>query len=91
MLIANARGTQTGAILEFYRGDGIEAIGQYNLKIIFRLRGSPQYNKRFCYCADWNVEANGRKLMTHVDDTRTKQDHKEKKYEERNGVRVYRR
>jgi hypothetical protein len=66
LLIANASGTANRAIWEFYRGDGIEAIGQYNLQIIFRLRGSPPYKKRFCYCVDWNVEVNGRKLMDHT-------------------------
>jgi hypothetical protein len=90
VLIANASGTTNRAIWEFYRGDGIEAIGQYNLKIIFRLRESPQYEERFCYCADWNVEVNGRKLMAHVDDTNTKQDHECENYVQKDGVRYYR-
>ena len=40
LLITNASGTANRAIWEFYRGDGIEAIGQYNLQIIFRLIGN---------------------------------------------------
>jgi len=65
LLIANASGTANRAIWEFYRGDGIEAIGQYNLEIIFRLQGRPPYKERFCYCVDWNIEVNGRKLWDH--------------------------
>jgi hypothetical protein len=68
LLIANASGTANRAIWEFYRGDGIEAIGQYNLEIIFRLRGEddkPPYGKYCCYSVDWNVEVNRRKLWDH--------------------------
>jgi hypothetical protein len=73
LLIANASGTANRAIWEFYRGDGVEAIGQYNLEIIFRLRDYrpdcppyfPLYKKKFCYCVDWNIEVNGRKLWDH--------------------------
>jgi hypothetical protein len=68
LLIANASGTANRAIWEFYRGDGIEAIGQYNLEIIFRLRrqeNKPPYGKYCCYCVDWNVEVNRRKLLDH--------------------------
>lgn len=65
LLIANASGTANRAIWEFYQGDGIEAIGQYNLQIIFRLRGQPHYKKECCYCVDWNVEVNRRKLWDH--------------------------
>jgi hypothetical protein len=46
LLIANASGTANRAIWEFYRGDGIEAIRQYNLEIIFRLKNkSPSAEK----------------------------------------------
>jgi hypothetical protein len=65
LLIANASGTANRAIWEFYRGDGIEAIGQYNLEIIFRLPDCPPYGEKFCYCVDWNIEVNGRKLLDH--------------------------
>jgi hypothetical protein len=65
LLIANASGTANRAIWEFYRGEGIEAIGQYNVEIIFRLQGCPPYEERFCYCVDWNIEVNGRKLWDH--------------------------
>ena len=71
LLIANASGTANRAIWEFYRGDGIEAIGQYNLQIIFRLKNKPpsdekKYDEKICcYCVDWNVEVNRRKLWDH--------------------------
>ena len=65
LLIANASGTANRAIWEFYQGDGIEAIGQYNLQIIFRLRSEPPYGKECSYCVDWNIEVNRRKLWDH--------------------------
>jgi hypothetical protein len=66
LLIANASGTANRAIWEFYRGDGIQAIGQYNLQIIFRLKNKPRCDeKKCCYCVDWNVEVNRRKLWDH--------------------------
>jgi hypothetical protein len=65
LLIANASGTANRAIWEFYQGDGIEAIGQYNLQIIFRLRSQPPYREECSYCVDWNIEVNRRKLLDH--------------------------
>ena len=71
LLIANASGTANRAIWEFYRGDGIEAIGQYNLQIIFRLKNKPPSDEKkcdekiCCYYVNWNVEVNRRKLWDH--------------------------
>ena len=64
VLIANASGTANRAIWEFYRGESIGAIGQYNLQIKFRIKNPLIYNK-ICYCIDWNVEVNGRRLRDH--------------------------
>ena len=64
VLVVNASGTANRAIWEFYRGESIGAIGQYNLQIRFRIKNSLVYDKR-CYCIDWNVEVNGRRLRDH--------------------------
>jgi hypothetical protein len=67
IIISNASGVASRAIWEFYQGQGIAAIGQYNLEIIFRI---PRYRKEYAneYCIDWNVEVNGRKLLDHEDE-----------------------
>jgi hypothetical protein len=64
ILVANASGTANRAIWEFYRGESVTAIGQYNLKIRFRIKDPAIYDKG-SYCIDWNVEVNGRKLRDH--------------------------
>ena len=66
--ITKASGMANRAIWEFYSGEGIEEIGQYDLEIIFRLKDiNNKVNPAtsLFYCIDWNVEINGRKLYDH--------------------------
>lgn len=70
MITANASGTGSRAMWEFYRGNGYSAIGQYDLKIFFRIpnKDFSFSNKKVIknlYCVDWNVEINGRRLIDH--------------------------
>jgi len=65
--IANASGVGNIANWEFYHKQGAEAVGQYNLEIIFRTLvdiGSIKTREVY-YCVDWNVEINGKKLVDH--------------------------
>ncbi len=70
ILITNASGCGNHAIWEFYKGEGIRDVGQYNLEIIFRLPNSLNFDKcvEFPYYIDWNIEINGRTLIDHDDD-----------------------
>ncbi len=65
--ITKASGITNRAIWEFYRGEGIEDVGQYDLEIIFRIHGKDfeGYDDKLSYCIDWNVEINGRRLYDH--------------------------
>jgi len=74
ILITNASGCGNHAIWEFYRGEGIQDVGQYNLEIIFRIPCSIDKIKfgKGSYCVNWNIEVNGMKLMDHTDDMEQK-------------------
>lgn len=70
ILIANASGVANRAIWEFYRDkEAREAIGQYNLEIIFRIpkpdKDTTKEDQNGKYYVDWNVEVNGRRLRDH--------------------------
>jgi hypothetical protein len=65
--IANASGVGNIANWEFYHKQGAEAVGQYNLEIIFRtlLDIRSIKTRKVYYCVDWNIEINGKKLVDH--------------------------
>jgi hypothetical protein len=72
VVTANASGTGNRAIWEFYQERGMAAVGQFDLKIYFRIPETdlPQdwvnneVFKRY-YCIDWNVEINRKRLVDH--------------------------
>jgi len=75
VVIANASGTGNRAMWEFYQEEGMAAIGQFDLKIYFRIpkkdipRPWPQNGViRDLYCIDWNVEINRKRLVDHTID-----------------------
>lgn len=67
--IANASGTGSRAMWEFYQEEGMAAIGQFDLKVYFRIpkksRGPPNSIIKHKYCIDWNVEVNQKRLVDH--------------------------
>lgn len=72
--IANASGTGSRAMWEFYQEEGMAAIGQFDLKIYFRIpkisSTSPNGIIKHRYCIDWNVEVNYKRLVDHDIDRR---------------------
>ena len=71
--IANASGTGNRAMWEFYQEKGMAAVGQFDLKIFFRiLNGKPALSWpsdgiiRDLYCMDWNVEVNRQRLVDSI-------------------------
>jgi hypothetical protein len=71
--IANASGTGSRAMWEFYQEEGMAAIGQFDLKIYFRIPEIPLTSSnniiRHIYCVDWNVEVNRKRLVDHEIDS----------------------
>jgi len=67
VLITNASGAGIHATWEFYRGEGVQEVGQYDLEIIFRIYdfNAEKILGKGHYCIDWNIEVNGRKLIDH--------------------------
>jgi hypothetical protein len=76
VIVANASGTGNRGVWEFYQEEGSAAIGQFDLKIFFRItnKNLPDWPEndwpenatiRDLYCVDWNLEVNQKKLVDH--------------------------
>jgi len=69
--VANASGTGNRAMWEFYQEKGMAAMGQFDLKIFFRIpsKDLPAWEDddilKHLYFVDWNVEVNGKRLIDH--------------------------
>jgi hypothetical protein len=52
ILITDASGVGNHVVWEFYRGEGIQDVGQYNLEIIFRIPSSMKIEDPIPYYID---------------------------------------
>ena len=83
--IANASGTGNHAMWGGYQEKGMAAVGQFDLKIFFRiLNGKPALSWpsdgiiRDLYCMDWNVEVNQQTLVNYIKSIERKLEHEGK-------------